>query len=183
MYIGTDSELGIGRTALWEQALEWTENQKEGNRTLMNNGMNLFGLDGKYVEVSYELNQNGIVGYNMYNNPLTGEIGIRLRPGGDETDNYTTDITTNLGNTINATVAAEVTISGGANEFYKENFGRALFISEVTSRGSYMNPVPEAPNNLDRGIVSLIIDHSINLYENEKAYFDLNNISDTLPTK
>ena len=156
MYIGPQSELGAGRNILWDQMMGWTnEIQREGNRTLMNNFMNLFGLNGKFVEVFDTLNQNGTGGYNVYNNYFPGEIGMNIRPGGDQTNSFTENIVTNLGNSMTGSPAANVTVSQNTNAFYKEG-GRTIYLAEVTSRNSFMNPIPKDPNNLDRGITDYL---------------------------
>ncbi len=183
MYIGPQSELGAGRNILWDQMMGWTnEIQREGNRTLMNNFMNLFGLNGKFVEVFDTLNQNGTGGYNVYNNYFPGEIGMNIRPGGDQTNSFTENIVTNLGNSMTGSPAANVTVSQNTNAFYKEG-GRTIYLAEVTSRNSFMNPIPKDPNNLDRGITDYIVDHYIKMITEDKAYFGLNNIADNIPGK
>jgi hypothetical protein len=181
MYGNPQWELGAGRNILWDQVVGWNDNERQVNRTLMNNFMNLFGLEGRFVEVFNILNENGTEGYNVYTNFMQGEIGNHIERGPDQTDPYTNEMATNLGNVMEGIPASNITVSGGANEFYKE-MGRSINIREVVSRNSFMNPIPASPNNLDRAIVNFIVDHYEKMISEDKAYFGLKKIANNIPS-
>ena len=180
---GSQAELSVRDSILWNQSTyAWTENQKEVNRNTLENGMNLFGVQGMYSEVDYELNDVNLLEYNAYTNPFIGLIGVNVAPGTDNTSPYILNVITPLGNSFSTSLGAEMTISGVETSFYKEFFGKVLYLNNISSRPSFMNLTATMPNHLDRAIVNLIVNHYKKVFdENEpKAYFGLENIKDEI---
>ncbi len=178
-------EYSIRDSILWYPTNEWTEPQVEGIRNTLENGMTLFGLEGAYSEVYYELNNVDFTEYDAYTNPFIGEIGVNVAPGTNSTSTYNINVSTPLGNNFFSTPASEMTISGIETSFYKEFFGRVFEFGEVSSRLSFMNNTATLPNHLDRAIVNMITYHYKEVFdeENPKAYFGLENIKDELSNK
>lgn len=176
-------EYSLYNIILYHLSDSLTAEQKDNIRDDVDNGMEMFGLEGVFVEVDYELNNVNFENYDPYNNPMTGEIGVNIGPGTDNTDPYTIYVNTPLGNTFYTTPGAETTLSGNEISLYKELFGKIFKMSNVTSRPSFMNFQATSPDFLDRGITKTIYDHYVNVFDNETAYFSLDNIADELDTK
>ena len=181
MYMTPQSELGIRWKILWEITYGWTSAQKAAIRSQMQTGMSLFGLDGVYVEVDHELNNVDFTKYDGYNVTYEGDIGLRIRSGGDWTNPYDAYVEP-VDRPIYVYCAAEVSLSLDYNAFYKENFGRSLGIGAVSSRNSFMNSTATQPNNLDRVIVNMIAHHYVRMFNQDvlTAYFGLENITDSI---
>ena len=180
---GSQTEYSIRDSILWNQStFTWTEWQKEVNRTMLDNAMTLFGLEGAYSEVDYELNNVDFTEYDAYTNPFIGEIGVNVAPGTDNTSTYSGNITAPLGNNFFTSPAAEMTISGVEAAFYKETIGQVFKFGNVSSRLSFMNLTGTMPNHLDRAIVNMIAYHYKEVFDEEdpKAYFGLENIKEGL---
>jgi len=159
----------------------WTETQKETIRNYKDNGEVLFGMqEGTFTEVNYELNNVNFMEYNAYTNPMTGQIGVNIESGGNETDIYQVSVTTPLGNSFITTPAAEMNLSGNEEAAYKEFFLRLFYGNQVVSRPSWANPTPSLPDFLDRAIQYTINNHHINVYENQTAYFNIRGLAENM---
>lgn len=176
-------EYSLNDTILYYLSDQFTDEQKDNIRDDLDNGMEMFGLEGVFVEVDYELNNVNFENYDPYNNPMTGDVGVNFGPGTDNTDPHTIYVNTPAGNTFYTTPGAETTLSGDEEAFFKEVAVRIFKCNEVVSRPSVGNPIPQMPDNLDRGIHKTITDHYINVFDYETAYFSLDNIADEIDAK
>lgn len=180
LHNGSNVEYSLRDSLLFYFTDAWTEPQKEANRNSIDAGEELFGMQGVFTEVNYTLNNINFLEYDAYTNPFIGQVGINIAPGGDNTNPYLVEVTTPLGNTFISTPGAEMTLSGNESSLYKEFFLRVFYGSEVVSRPSWANPISTMPNFLDRGIAKTIYNHYINVFDNQTAYFGLENIAEDM---